>query len=166
MSEKILKALMQLFAIIGNNESDGVYGRNTVDFFLKQQLNKEQVEEYLRMYDEHCKVYHKTGEGEKRKKRAAVSSVKVIVICSQINEELTQKQKILVLLRLVEFVKSSGQIGEQETEFINVVSSSFNIPEIEYSIFLAYVLNRDPALMQESSDILIINNQAACPVDS
>src|ERR1017187_1662489 len=129
MSEKILKALMQLFAIIGNNESDGVYGRNTVDFFLRQQLNKEQVAEYLRLYDAHCKTFHKTGEGEKKKKRAAVSSVKVIVICSQINEELTKKQKILVLLRLIEFVKSGGQMGEQESEFISLVSSSFSIPE-------------------------------------
>ncbi len=159
MSEKILKALMQLFAIIGNNESDGVYGRNTVDFFLKQQLNKEQVAEYLRLYDEHCKVYHKTGEeGEKQRKRAAVGSVKVIVICRQINEELTRKQKILVLLRLIEFVKSGGQIGEQESEFISLVSSSFSISEDEYAVFLSYVLNQDPVQEQKSDDILIINN--------
>lgn len=166
MSEKILKALMHLFAIIGNNEKDGAYGRNTVEFFLRQQLNKEQVDEYLKLYDEHCKTYHKTDEGEKKKKRTAVSSVKVVVICRHINEELTQKQKILVLLRLIEFVRSGDHVAEQELEFVNIVSSSFNIPEDEYAVFLSYVLNRDPANTPDSADILIINNQAACPVNS
>src|ERR1017187_10814549 len=112
MSEKILKALMQLFAIIGNNETDGAFGRNTVEFFLRQQLNKEQVTEYLEIYDGHCKTYHNTVEGEKQKKKTALRSVKVVVICKHINKELNQRQKLLVLLRLIEFVKSDNKIEE------------------------------------------------------
>src|ERR1035437_7873353 len=160
MSEKILKALMQLFALIGNSETDGSFGRNTVEFFLKQQLNKEQANEYLAINDQDCKKYHELTEGEEKQKKTAVSSVKVLVICKQINRELNQKQKLLVLLRLIEFVKTGDKIGVQESEFVSMVSSSFHIPEDEYAIFLSFILNQDQSKEQETADILIVNNQA------
>ena len=51
MSEKILKALMQLFAIIANPKSNTLDRRPIVESFLKQQLNKELVDEYLSVFD-------------------------------------------------------------------------------------------------------------------
>jgi ABC transport system ATP-binding/permease protein len=52
MSEEILKALMQLFAIIakqdvGLSENE----REFVQNFLKQQLNESSVKEYLTLFD-------------------------------------------------------------------------------------------------------------------
>jgi ABC transport system ATP-binding/permease protein len=52
MSEEILKALMQLFAIIakqdvGLSENE----REFVQNFLKQQLNESSVKEYLALFD-------------------------------------------------------------------------------------------------------------------
>ena len=137
MSEKILKALMQLFAIIAQNE-DSMQSRAVVESFLKHQLNKEQVKEYLKLFDEFLKNQNNGAEGEKKKRRLAASSVKVIVICNQINEALTQKQKFVVLLNLIEFVSSNKSISEQEMEFITTVSSSFNIPDEEFTQCLLF----------------------------
>ena len=158
MSEQILKALMQLFAIIGNIEKDGIHGRKTVEFFLRQQLNKELVETYLKIYDDYYTSFTNEDEGEKRKKKTSASAVKVIVICRQINEALTQKQKMLVLIRLVEFVKSNHQIGEIESDFIETVASEFNIPDDEYSLFLSFILNDQPENTPDTPDILVISN--------
>lgn len=47
MSEKVLKALMQLFAIIARPDSNLEERRQVVGSFLKQQLNTELVNEYL-----------------------------------------------------------------------------------------------------------------------
>ena len=44
MSERILRALMQMFAIIAKVDGISNTGRSIVEAFLKQQLNKEQVE--------------------------------------------------------------------------------------------------------------------------
>ena len=56
MSAGILKALMQLFAIIARgNDSDSSTsddGRAIVAMFLRQQLNKELVQKYLELYEE------------------------------------------------------------------------------------------------------------------
>ena len=53
MSERILKALMQLFAIIATEDDDGDgKGRSVVELFLRQQLNQERVPQYLNFFDE------------------------------------------------------------------------------------------------------------------
>lgn len=44
-----------------------------------------------------------------------------------INIELTQKQKIVVLLRLIEFIHSSEEITPQDLEFVSTVAETFNI---------------------------------------
>jgi ABC-type multidrug transport system ATPase subunit len=144
MSDKILKALIQLFAIIGKpDEIHGSASRNTVALFLKQALNSEQVNEYLELYDYYLKTYDNTSDGEKRIKKTAVSSVKVLVICEQINEALTQKQKILVLVRLIEYIHASDEVDEQEFEFINTVYSSFRISDEEFDLLFNFITQHD-----------------------
>jgi ABC-type multidrug transport system ATPase subunit len=144
MSDKILKALIQLFAIIGKpDEINGSASRNTVALFLKQALNSEQVNEYLELYDYYLKTYDNTSDGEKRIKKTAVSSVKVLVICEQINEALTQKQKILVLVRLIEYIHASDEVDEQEFEFINTVYSSFRISDEEFDLLFNFITQHD-----------------------
>jgi len=158
MSEKILKALMRLFAIIAGNDNNSD-GRAIVESYLKTLLNTELVNEYLEIYDDYLKNLNEgTKENEKRQRRIAVSSVKVIVICEQINEELTQKQKFIVLLNLIQFVNSDGTIKELEMEFISTVASSFNISEIEFSQSLQLATQKNITETADSEAVLIINN--------
>lgn len=159
MSDKILKALIQLFAIIGKpDEIHGSASRNTVALFLKQALNSEQVNEYLELYDYYLKTYDNTSAGEKRIKRTAVSSVKVLVICEQINEALTQKQKILVLVRLIEYIHASDEVDEQEFEFINTVYSSFRISDEEFDLLFNFITQHDA---KDHESMLIASEQIA-----
>jgi ABC transport system ATP-binding/permease protein len=162
MSEQILKALMQLFAIIARPESNRTDRRTVVESYLSRQLNQELVEEYLKVFDEFYEIHqHRQAEIEKRKKRTASSSVRVLLICTEINEELTQKQKTVVLVQLLEFVKSdtihSEDITEQEFAFIATVSDTFNIPRTEYSNIKDFVLF-PPDKLPESNDVAIINS--------
>ena len=159
MSEKILRALMRLFAIIGNTEEFSGNARRVIESYLKQLLNKEQVTEYLSIYDDYLQSMDSGAEGEKKKRRLAVSSVKVIVICEQINAELTQKQKFIVLLNLIEFVNSDGKISEQEMEFISTVSSSFNIPDEEFIQCLQLAAKNDLSQIEDSTAFLVIRKK-------
>ena len=131
MSTGILKALMQLFAIITRegNEESSQSAREIVAIFLQQQLNKELVSVYLGLYDEFYQKHHaKKRDGvSKNKKRTSLNSVKVLRICTQINEELEQKEKYAVLVRLIEFISSFAQIDEQDWEFVETVAETFNI---------------------------------------
>ena len=68
MSEEILKALMQLFAIIAKQD-EGVESseREFVKNFLTQQLNDEAVPEYMALFDEKADI-----SGEKTEKNDKV----------------------------------------------------------------------------------------------
>ncbi len=160
MSEKILKALMQLFAIIARPESNRADRRTIVESFLKRQLNSELVQEYLKAFDEFYRIFQEKGkEVGKRNVRISSSSVRVLKICTEINEELAQPQKLIVLFQLLEFVNSdiSGEISDQEMEFINTVAESFNFLTQEYTNLREFVLfpfERIPA----SDQVLVIDN--------
>lgn len=150
---------MQLFALVAKDETGGESGRRVVKVFLEQQLNKELVLQYLQVFDEFFKEYHGGADelDEKKKKRISRSSVKILKICMAINAELTQKQKVIVLFRLLEFVNSDGSIDGQELDFVNTVSDSFNIDEQEFLRCLHFVkaLSED---LQDSDNVLVISH--------
>ncbi|MFT7155323.1 MAG: ABC-type multidrug transport system ATPase subunit [Parvicella sp.] len=148
MSERILKALMQLFALISKveiNEETSEFildsgGRTIVDLFLRQELNQELVEEYLQLFDEYLETHQgKLRKGNKKRKRTSVNSVKVLKICTQINGELTQRQKVIVLIRSLEFIYANEDITEQEYEFVETVADTFNISRDEFNLCLDFV---------------------------
>ncbi len=160
MSEQILKALMQLFAIIAHPTSDAKDRRSIVEYFLKRQLNQETVKAYLKVFDDYYQIHQeKLSEKSKRKKRTASSSVRVLKICTQINEELTQRQKHVVLVQLLEFVKSGEEITEQEMAFVTTVADSFHIPYKEYKEIEDYVFFGFDKIPYTKKLLIIDNNK-------
>ena len=162
MSETILKALMRLFAIIANVNKEGVSetSRSIVESYLKQQLNQEKVTEYLNLFDEYLAFHHrstKKKDGSFVQKRTSVNSVKVLMICQQINEELQQEQKALVLLLLLEFISYGSEITEKELDFVKTVSDIFNIEESDYQNSKAFILD-SLKNVPVKENILTINN--------
>ncbi|MDX1653567.1 MAG: ATP-binding cassette domain-containing protein, partial [Brumimicrobium sp.] len=171
MSDKILRALMQLFAIIArvdelseedieNERITSSRGRKVVELFLSQELNNELVEQYLAVFDEFLSTHHgikKKKDG--KKKRTSVNSVKILRICSEINKELTQRQKFIVLIRIIEFIQANKNVTDQELEFVNTVGDAFNVNKEEYNIIYTFVeANKDklldvPSVMYISSEI-------------
>jgi ABC transport system ATP-binding/permease protein len=154
MSENILKALMQLFAIIAREDGVTSSGRKVVELFLRQQISQDQVDKYLLLFDQFLE--DQNNSARKKNKDSAKASVKdsvrVLRICTQINSELAQKQKFIVLVRLLEFINADKQISEQEMEFVITVASTFNIPDSDFSDIKAFILNDRP----EPANVLLI----------
>ena len=98
MSEEILKALTQLFAII-TKQDGGVTDleRLYVIHFFQTELDQETIEEYVRLYDEFSD-YGKDGAEGRSRLTSVRDSVKTLGICKKINQTLTQKQKVVVLI--------------------------------------------------------------------
>jgi ABC-type multidrug transport system ATPase subunit len=98
-------------------------------------------------------------QNERGNKRIGADSVKVLRICNEINKELAQKQKVIVLVQLFEFVKSDGnEVTDQEFAFINAVAESFYIPKEEYELILDFTLNSFQEVPNNRS-LLLIDNQ-------
>ncbi|MFO7933830.1 MAG: ATP-binding cassette domain-containing protein [Bacteroidales bacterium] len=145
MSEAILRALMQLFALIVDidevkevSESE----RAIIRSFLGRLLNHELVEKYMKVFDEYLYRYHGeifTKDTVRDRKRTSLTAVRILGICEQINEELEQPQKIYVLIQLIEYIAFGIEIREKELDFLQTVASAFNIPDQEYQNILAFV---------------------------
>jgi ABC-type multidrug transport system ATPase subunit len=164
MSEEILKALTQLFAII--TKQDGGVTETEREFvirFFQQELDQDSVKEYLVLYDEFV-GYNKveTEEEKSRSKLTSVKdSVKTLAICRKINKTLTQKQKVVVLIKLLELVGSDRNFTPQRMEIINTVSTVFNIVKDEYKLIENFVLQEKAADLK-FEDILLIAPAEIC----
>jgi ABC transport system ATP-binding/permease protein len=169
MSEPILKALMQLFALIGDIHDDTVVSareKNIVKMFLSRHLNNELVEKYMIMFEDFLSQFNSErivkGSLQDRK-RTSLNAMRILSICEQINEELRQKQKIYVLVQLVDFISLGTEITENELDFLFTVARAFNVPEKEYLNIKSFIMN---PLYQfhDISRILLVDNNIL-PVD-
>ena len=162
MSESIINALVHLFAIISNFTDTAISdkARDIVLNFLKKQLNTKQIVEYTQLFENYLEFYQRDNEkttSEKGRKRGALSAVKVLKICQQINENLHQRDKFIVLLRLIEFVNEDDVITDEELDFISTVAESFNIKDTEFNQIKALVTN-DITRIKEKEHVLIISS--------
>ncbi len=158
MSENILKALMQLFAIIASPAEDSESKKELVKAFLNRQLNSELVNEYLIIYDQYLDALQKRSKRKNKKRTViAASSVKVLKICTKINTEITKRQKVVVLIRLLEFINTSEEISEQEYEFLTTVAEIFHLTPREYQNLLTFILDTDTRV-PDFENMLVINN--------
>ena len=163
MSEEILKALMQLFAIIAKqDEGAQLHERDFVVNFLTQQLNDEAVKEYIRLFDQHAGLLDKPeeegdeeGKPKKIKLTSVKDSVKILGICKKINKTLTQKQKIVVLVRLYELINADRKFTEQRMAIINTVAEVFKLTKEEMTDIESFVVNNDPKVLDYQSILTI-----------
>ena len=165
MSEEILKALMQLFAIIAKQD-EGVESTQVeyVKNFLLQQLNDENVKEYYTLFSEYSGLVESENEPENdeekntRKLTSVRDSVRILGLCKKINKTLTQKQKVVVLVRLFEIVNADRKFSDQRMQIINTVADVFKVAKDEFFSIESFVI-RNEASELDDSNILIINDR-------
>lgn len=157
MSEEILKALMELFALIVKQDGGILMNeREYVSGFLNKQLTKEAVEEYLGLFDEHAGPVIKQLSKKESLAPSVKDSVKILGICKKINRTLNQEQKVVVLMRLYELINSDKQFTLQRMNIINTVAEVFKISSDEFAATEQFVKYTDPADLRNPA-ILVLN---------
>jgi ABC-type multidrug transport system ATPase subunit len=147
MIEPILKALVQLFALISDVHDVSEIStreKDIIKLFLSRQLNNDLVTRYMEMFDEYFVQFssQKIDRGSiKDMKRTSLTAVRILGICEKINEELQQKQKLYVLVQLMDFILFGAEITKNELEFLETVSIAFNIPGEEFRNIRSFILN-------------------------
>ncbi len=164
MNDSIIKALMQLFALVldvQGNTSVSSESRTIVGNYLKSLLNKDLSAQYLMYFDKYVSEFYgniDASDTKKIKRKASLKAVKVLKICEQINFELTQEQKFIVLIQLLEFICIGKEIEEIEMEFLQMVADSFNIDENEYLLLKKFVLNDIISDIDKTTALIIGNH--------
>jgi len=123
MSENLLKALLELFAIVAKKGTVTEDERNNVKNFLSENLSEESAERHLKMFDEFTNDEIQN------------SNDNIDAICKKINNEFTYPQKIILALQLIELILADGDIAKEETEILDRVSDNIKLP----SEIIAYI---------------------------
>lgn len=170
MIEPILKALVQLFALISDvHDIRDISSREMeiVRSFLSRQLNIEFVKKYMEMFGEYLIQYNSENieKGSIReRKRTSLTAVRILGICEKINAELDQKQKLYVMVQLMDFILYGTEITENELDFLETVSTAFNIPYKEFRNIKSFILNSVNDV-PEKHRVMIIDNKSECELE-
>lgn len=163
MSEEILKALMELFALIVKQDN-GILAeeREYVLDFLSKQLNSESVNEYIALFDSHAGPLRQISETKEQLPPTVKDSVKIFGICKKINRTLNQEQKVVVLMRLYELVNTHQQFTLQRMNIINTVAEVFRIGSSEFSSLEKFVRNDSPEQLNDPSILVLAPGLQEC----
>jgi ABC-type multidrug transport system ATPase subunit len=170
MIEPILRALMQLFVLISDVRTITEISskeRDIVKLFLSRHLNNELVKRYMEMFDEYLIKYNSENINRgsiKDMKRTSLISVRILGICEKINEELHLKQKVYVIVQLLDFILFGAEITENEMEFIEIVSVVLNIPPEEFQNIRSFIL-KSVSDVPEKNRVMIIDNNIRCELE-
>ena len=169
MSEEILRALMQLFALIAKQDG-GVEEeeKKFVHDFLLQQVAITKVSEYYALFEEYADLTARSGDAAQNdeiKLTSVLDSVKILAICKKINKTLNQSQKVVVLLRLYELVNSDKKFTDQRMDIITTVADVFKINRNEKNDIEYFVTGKTSNELFDKNT-LIINDRGHIPAES
>jgi len=163
MSEEILRALMELFALIVKQDGGILMNeREYVSNFLDKQLTKETVDEYLALFNEHAGPVMQRTQLKEPTPPSVKDSVKILGICKKINRTLNQEQKVVVLMRLYELVNSDRQFTPQRMNIINTVAEVFKITPSEFAATEQFVMNDKPENMKNPAILVLSPGDEEC----
>ena len=126
MTETLLKSLIRLFSLITSIKvNPNVKNiQDIVSQYLKLQIQPELIEKYIQMFDFYLEnqVRNKITE---REKLISTVSMKIIIICNQINDELHKSEKYFLLIRLIEIINTTSILPD-EFDLLKAISLKLN----------------------------------------
>lgn len=159
MSEELLKAVIQLFAIV-SRERITDDERNNIKEFLGLHLNREAIKYYLDLFDELAKGQHKESEEGMALDAETVQFIdewaKIMKISKQVNQALTMQQKLVLVIKIIELVYSDGEISERQENLIYYIGQALKIPRNDINELKNFVTGQDIDELA-SKNILIID---------
>ncbi|MDH5380739.1 MAG: ATP-binding cassette domain-containing protein [Cyclobacteriaceae bacterium] len=152
MSERLLKAIIQLFAIVAKEDNVTKTERDQIEAFLKDHLSDKAVPGHLKQFDEYSESISVGPDTDIHEEQKNIEN-----LCSQINLELTQKQKIVIILELIGIIEADGEISTREEELLNSIAKAFNISNDEVNLIKLFVNSRSTERLT-SENFLVIDH--------
>ena len=160
MSEVLLEALMQLFALLTDvKHSVGSTGRDKVGEYLAQQFNAEYVRKFLQRYDYYLDKFHNNASSDQQAqlRQTQDNLAKLTSICRDVNLEVDLEGKILLVASMLNYI-AKADISEDEERFADSMADQLRIPPSDYWDLKAFALFA-PMFVVDKSKLLLINGR-------
>ena len=150
MSEPVLKAILRLFAIVAKEDEVTQQERDYVMAFLHDHLGRKAVMENISFFDEFARTLPEDQESNVQR------------LCQEINREVTQKQKAIILLELMSVILADGTISAKEHQYAKLIAASLNVNRSDVDLMTHYILGDDRSSF-DSTSILIVDSITETP---
>lgn len=159
MSEELLKAIIQLFAIVAK-ERITEDERANIKEFLGLHLNQELTRYYLNLFDEFCKSVNRH-EGavlniDEDTQQFVDDWSQIMQISKKVNQALTMQQKAVLVIKIIELVFADGNISERQENLIYYIGEALKIPQKDIKSMRTFVIGQDIEELA-SKNILVID---------
>jgi len=159
MSEELLKAIIQFFAIVAK-ERITEDERTIIKEFLSLHLNQDGLRYYLSLFDDFCKKNKPTSTQLANVDEATQEFVddwaQIIQIARKVNQALTMQQKAVLVIKIIELVFAGDELSERQSNLIFYIGEALKIPSKDFRAMRAFVLGHDSDEL-DSKNILIID---------
>lgn len=137
MSEPVLKAIMKLFAMVAKEDSVTTQERDYIQAFLADHVGRKSMENHLHLFDEFAR---ETSE----KLTGGNQEDSILKICASINEEMAQKQKMVIMLELISLIMADGVISSSEEKISKTIAKAFNISSSDVDLIKQFLEAKKP----------------------
>jgi ABC-type multidrug transport system ATPase subunit len=159
MSEELLKAIVQLFAIVAK-ERITEDERANIKEFLSLHLNQEATRYYLTLFDDFCKANKRLVEPGLNVDEATLEFVddwsQIIQIAKKVNQALTMQQKAILSVKIIELCYADGELSERQSNLIYYIGEALKIPKKDVKAITMFVIGQDIEELA-SKNILVID---------
>lgn len=156
MSEEILRAMMEMFALIV--KQDGGMLQSEKDYvlaFLKKELTHQSADEFMSLFLENAGPLSQSCSKGRSGNESVRDAIKIFHTCKNINKTLTQTQRVIVLLRCFELIDSDKQYTPQRMNIINTIAGVFRISKEEFNSILLFVREINKNAFTDPSMVVI-----------
>ncbi len=163
MSEDLLKAIVQLFAIVAKERITDDE-RLKIKEFLALHLNQDAIRKYLGLFDNFCKETNRLASDpnlgiDAETQQFVDDWAQIMKIARQVNTALTMQQKGVLVIKIIELVFADGELSERQSNLIFYIGEALRIPMKDLQAMRAFVIGQDIEELA-SRNILVIDEGA------
>ncbi|MCV9385586.1 ATP-binding cassette domain-containing protein [Reichenbachiella ulvae] len=151
MSEPLLRAIIHLLAIVAKEDDVTEDERRAIQEFLLENLNQKDSARYLKLFDE------MTGAMTNGRKVEFSEEKEIEILATQVNQELAQQQKAVVILKVIELIVADGEVSDRETILLNQIGVAFRFEADDIANIKAFVMSKTRKDLDQN-DILIVDS--------
>lgn len=150
MNEKLLQAIVKLFAILAKERVTDEERLNIKEF-LSLHLNREATREYMKLFDAHCAERIRASEEHLEKIETDEETlefvgewVHIAEISEQINQSLTHQQKIVLTEKIIELFLRDSKFSERQSNLIYHFGELIKVDQRVINEISEFILAKDP----------------------
>lgn len=160
MSEELLKAIVQLFAIVAKERITDDERANIKEF-LSLHLNQELTRYYLSLFDDFCKANKRIAAEQEvatldeDTQEFVDDWAQIMQIVKKVNQALTIPQKSVLVIKIIELVFADHELSERQSNLIFYIAEALKIPSKDFRAMKSFVIGEDIEELASKSILII-----------